>query len=81
MQVPEYLTLPLTRKPQVPFCSTTRPSVWLAQLPMGAGAACALASWLLIKPSIMHAKARQSVLKEKDLRTLFIFSNNLRCDR
>jgi hypothetical protein len=27
---------------------------------------------MLITPSSAHAKARQSVLKEKDLRTLFI---------
>jgi hypothetical protein len=44
----------------------------LAQVPMGAGEACARAVWLLITPSSMHAKARQSAFKEKDLRTLFI---------
>jgi hypothetical protein len=78
LQVPEYLTLPLTKKPQVPFCSTTRPSVWLAQLPIGAGEACALASWLLITPSIVHATAMQRALKEKDLRALSIFLEFLR---
>jgi hypothetical protein len=54
----------------------------LTQLPIGGAAACALAAWLLITPSSMHVKARQSALKlreqEKDLRTPFIFSNNLR---
>jgi hypothetical protein len=50
----------------------------LTQLPIGGGAACALAVWLLITPN-MHAKARQSALKEEDLRTFFIFSNNLGC--
>jgi hypothetical protein len=39
---------------------------------MGGGAACALAVWILITLSSTHAKARQSVLKENDLRTLVI---------
>jgi hypothetical protein len=50
----------------------------LAQVPMGGGAACALAVWMLITPSIVHANARQIEVKEKDLRLLFIFDNTLR---
>jgi hypothetical protein len=44
----------------------------LSQLPMGGGEACALAVWLLIVPSSIHANARQSALKERDLRMLLI---------
>src|SRR5579863_7332694 len=82
LQVPDHFAVPLTRKPQVPFCSTTRPLVLvtLTQLPIGGAEACALAVWMLITPSSMHAIARQSVLTEMERRTIFIFSNNLHCD-